>query len=46
MSLAEFDNDSDEEIKELPNPESAPIAKKLSSNPFSASEKIAELGLG
>ena len=49
VSLAEFDNDSDEETKEQPNPEmpnSAPIAKKLNSNPLSASEKIAELGLG
>ena len=47
VSLGEFDN-SDEEYKEMPNPEkmSGAIVSKKPSNPFSASDKIAELGLG
>ena len=49
LSMAEFDNDSDEECKELPNPEKTPHTSTVirkQSNPYSASEKIAELGLG
>ena len=48
VSLGEFDN-SDEEYKEMPNPEKmsgGAIASKKRSDPFSASDKIAELGLG
>ena len=48
VSLGEFDN-SDEEYKEMPNPEKMSVGVTVTrkpSNPFSASEKIAELGLG